>query len=361
MAATHASFPFTIPLHPQLIEIDIVNMDYCDYGTAGYGPARFHPDANLKEPSAPFGLSAKLPFVHHGAGKSMLRSTRKRLNALAIFLSILIPWLLFCVVFMLVSFQSHYYHPAETYVIVAVLFFLTVPGFAFMSYLTKLRKEKENHDDHEPMWYGFITLTCLLAMVVAVILGWNNFTMRMQWLYDLQNLATFHDIDPANYVGQQLVDAGLVQFSADTHLDVKKSMGFKNIDMYCAAPIVSNHTGPRSFHDFWAVGKNCCSGRMADFNCKDAQRIGNMGGFRLMEDAERPFYRLAVQQAEAMYGIFTRKPLFFIWTEDPIGLVKETEHNAHLMYLFGILGALIVQIFLVVSATLVFAKVFPQR
>ena len=72
---------------------------------------------------------------------------------------------------------------------------------------------------------------------------------------------------PNRMLGQQLLDAGIVQFAPGSQLDVKKSMGFKNGELYCVAPIVFGTASPVSY-DFWAVGKDCCSGSQADFSCR---------------------------------------------------------------------------------------------
>lgn len=308
---------------------------------------------------APHGLSIRLPCCFR-INHSIFRSNRKQLNGVAIIVSALVPWVIFCLVYALVSFYVHYQTPITCWVCVVALFLVSVGTCGVLFQLARIRRERETEAEREPMWYGFLCATCFIGVVAGVVLGSRIFGPMCE-VYDFQNLATYHNVDPSHYVGQQLVDAGRVQFSARSHLDIGKSMGFKNVDIYCVAPIVSPETTPQTYLDFWAIGKNCCSGVTSDFHCDGYNNSLARGGLRLLDDASRPFYRLAVQQAEATYNIRSHKPLFFVWGEDPVRHTNGLQHNAYQTYILGVSAAFCVQLFLVVTASLVFAKIFPMR
>lgn len=311
---------------------------------------------------APFGLSLKLPWWRREF--SVFRTNRKRLNAVAIMVCIFLPWALFCLVYALSSFTIRYRHETFCWIVIAMLFLVFVGSTGFLALVQGIRRrkltEEELASEYEPMWYTFLCATVTLAIVSATILGSTNFDTYMQKYYDIENLATYKDIDPSQFVGQQLVDAGRVIFKEMTYVDTTKSMAFKKTDLYCVAPIVMAKANA-TYTDFWAVGTNCCSGNQADFHCNGYLDLNTRGGIRLMSDNERPFYRLAVQQAEATYKLHTRKPLFFHFGPNPIEWSDDLQKNGHTNCYNSIFAALCVQCFLVAAATLVVAKWLPSR
>merc|ERR1740123_2703950 len=137
------------------------------------------------------------------------------------------------------------------------------------------------------------------------------------------------------------MDAGRVVFSPGSSLDVSKAMGFRNEDTYCVAPVASGSVqghAPLASYDFWAVGKNCCSGSAGDFRCGwyDAKRA--RGGVRMVRDEDRAFYRLAVQQAQSTFQIKSVHPLFFHWVEDPNAEIERDRLNGYRFVLIGMFG-----------------------
>jgi len=290
---------------------------------------------------------------------AFVRGPRRRINFLPVAIAFFGPWVLFAVVYGAMTFSMHYEQPSLVFIIVN-LGFIVVIGVGLAA-LSGWRKKAARDPHYEPSWLAFMFVTMLVGWAVAMVLGDINYNQNMKPFYDLMNLNNYPDVDPAAMRGQMVMDAGRITFTADTHLDLTRSIGFKRNDVYCVAPVSkANRTkgGMQilSNYDFWAVGINCCSGNEPDFHCGQYSNGNAHGGIRLMHDDERPFYRLAVEQAEAAYNIKATHPLFFHWKADPQAEVNSYREEGLKNYLIGVFMFCSIQLFLVVAATLVFAR-----
>jgi len=283
-----------------------------------------------------------------------VKGQRRRLNVVAILTALFAPWLLFIFVYGVISFSIHYKQPYLAYMLVG----LAAGGcLVAISYAAKACAKKNFEATYQPSWYVFIAVSCVVAFVLAALAGENNYYQYMQPYYNYINLARYTDIDTNAYLGQQLMDAGQIEFRKGTGLDLGRSMGFKNKDIYCVAPIMTkgNSAAPLSV-DFWAVGKNCCSGVSADFHCSGFSDPHATGVIRMMHDEERPFYRLAVQQAEATYHMTASHPLFFEWVHNAEEGVNSFAHKGWMSCFLWICSYFTLQAFLTMTTTLAFSK-----
>lgn len=302
------------------------------YGSAPWSTARFHGKAN----------------------GGFIRGKRFSLNMLPVGLNLLLPWGLFTVVFAAMSFSVHYEHASITYGIIGVaLLGILLSGFYVFE--LRVRKHYYSEADRAPSWIVFLFVTLAVSLVTALILGDWNYKVNTKPYYDMNNLGKYTDIDATRMRGQQLMDAGIVDFANGSRIDVSKSMGFKNSKMYCVAPIsLGNET--LSTYDFWAVGTDCCSGYQADFHCTGFNDPRTNGGLRLVRESDRPFFRLAVQQAEATHQIRAVHPLFFHWVQDPRSVVEGWRSDGRRYFLAGTMVFFVVQAFLVAVALISFSK-----
>eukprot|EP00448_Togula_jolla_P001904 CAMPEP_0170612060 /NCGR_PEP_ID=MMETSP0224-20130122/23524_1 /TAXON_ID=285029 /ORGANISM="Togula jolla, Strain CCCM 725" /LENGTH=422 /DNA_ID=CAMNT_0010937543 /DNA_START=70 /DNA_END=1338 /DNA_ORIENTATION=- len=319
--------------------------------------------------SGAYGSVKAQPYdLEHAARHPIFKiPARRKMNLWAILLSLILPWLVFVVVVSVMAFKIRYRHPYLAFAaviccIIGVIYFACFAGYGY--------REKVRSDSHEPTWYIFAFITSLLALVLGLILGcyiWSHFSMQY---YDSSTLKVYGldsgnstssggsvggftagggatsgsgaagangvgsggGIDPVMATGTQLLDAGIVFFSQGSYIDVSKAMSFGSDPSYCVAPITRGNI-PVDTYDFWAVGENCCghaalpksapqmpppADEAPTFKCGEYDNPYARAGLRAMGGASRPYYRLAVTQAEAAYNIKAHRPVFFFWMEDPI-------------------------------------------
>lgn len=288
---------------------------------------------------------------------------RRRLNVVAICISLFVPWLLFCFTCWIVSFSVHYSAPGLSYTLVALslLFVLFLGMFAWNAW--RARKHDPSHT--EPTWYIFLFLTSLLAWILAMYVGVNNFYYHMEPFFGITNMRAYKGVNPAMSHGQRLMDAGMIEFTEGAHIDFDRAMSFRNKETYCVAPIVQKNSsdhGPPASYDFWAVGLNCCCGdtvRASNFQCGEYDNLKANGVVRLMHDEHRAFYRLAVQQAVGAFSIKAEHPLFFHWVQDPVAVTESYRWEGHRQFLLWMYLHFMLQIILVVLAGLTFNNMAP--
>lgn len=326
-------------------------------GDAGYGAATLrHGLGKRFQEGGTVLTGTKTPF---------LVAFRRSLNALAILLSLFIPWLIGLVVCWALSSKVHYYQPWLTWGIVALV--ASIILYFFLRALEAIW-EKTRRGLHVPSWYIFVFLTSLFLFISGCYLGNYIYKTCTKPNLMLLDLTTYSDIDTSRMSGAQMMDVGLIHFTEDTQLDLTRTMGFKDRDMYCVAPIVTG-VFTQGTYDFWAIGKNCCSppplpGLGRSYHCGAFNQPNITSAIRLLEDRDRPFYRLAVQQAEARYSINARHPLFFTWGgPEDLGFDGSDNGNnvcgrgglgGNRLFETGAFGSFFLQLFLVLTASIAF-------
>lgn len=289
----------------------------------------------------------------------MARSQRQRLSSGGLACAFFVPWLYFCALYAVVAFGLHFTRPVFMWFTVFVGFGTILLCFIGAAWLA-VEARRRGDADREPTWMLFVSLSMVLAFVAGIVLGNTNFNTYMKEYYELNNLNVYKQVNPATARGQTLMDAAQMEFTNNTILDVRRSMGFKNLDIYCVAPIVpANEAGPLPMesYDFWAVGLDCCSTGMADFHCGEYDSPGRShGGLRVMEDEHRAFFRLAVQQAETAYNIKATHPLFLYWVRDPAGEMEQYRDEGYMWYFLGMIFHFLFQLVSVAFAARAFSK-----
>jgi len=302
-----------------------------------------------------FGASYQPTSQYGGAPPLPPRKRPSRLNFAAICLCLFVPWLLFCLMYAVMSFSLHYNDKLTCYLCVFI-------GFLIVVGVCKLAFDSTQKTDAsaDPSWFVFLAVASLIAWVAGVALGDMNFFYNMEPFYDVSNLNSYPSVDPSSTPGQQLMDAGRMTFVSGSRLDVKKAMGFRNLEVYCVAPIVKGNAttsqGAVASYDFWAVGLNCCSGAQGNFACGEFNNPHASSGLRVMRKDQSTFYRLAVKQAEAAYGIKAKHPVFLYWMQDPLLEIAAYMDEGMKFYIFGVFTFFAFLLFLILVAVVIFSK-----
>jgi hypothetical protein len=281
----------------------------------------------------------------------------KRINVVGIFAGLFVPWLLFTLVMAVLTFHLHFKMPQLCWVLAGVGI---VVALAFGGLAVQKANQLIAHDPkYFPTWYAFIFITGFIGVVLGALLGNSNFWHNMKAYYELQNLNDYSLVDPTRMKGQQMMDAGRVQFLVNSTVDTRRAYAFQNVETYCVAPITVESSAlgsptPLFSYDFWAVGMNCCSGdattanpMAVNFSCGPVGDLSAHEGVRWMKDSERGFLRLAVQQAESAHKITAIHPLFFHWTANAVEDVYNYKATGYKWFAEGMVIFFVVQVCLV--------------
>jgi|Transcript_10194 hypothetical protein len=302
--------------------------------------------------------SLSQPYGDYGASKGVVRRQRQRMNLVPVCQCLFVPWLTFCVVYAITTFRIHYDWPWACWLLVGVFSLVTlmIGTHAASNTIAKIKNEHAK----EPSWTVFLFISMVIAISLGSILGTMNFHSFMQRYYDYENLNQYMSVDVTKMRGAELMDGGRLNFINGTNLDTRKALGFKNADTYCVAPIsmTSAKGVPAELftYDFWAVGVNCCSGDVSDFKCGEYNNPKARAGLRVLEDETRAFYRLAVQQAEAMFHIRADHPLFLYWGEDASEEMQSWKDEGYKFFCLALLVHFFWQLFVVILGVLGFRK-----
>eukprot|EP00419_Tripos_fusus_P038892 CAMPEP_0172781186 /NCGR_PEP_ID=MMETSP1074-20121228/203302_1 /TAXON_ID=2916 /ORGANISM="Ceratium fusus, Strain PA161109" /LENGTH=317 /DNA_ID=CAMNT_0013618163 /DNA_START=86 /DNA_END=1035 /DNA_ORIENTATION=+ len=279
------------------------------------------------------------------------RRQKRGTNIVTTVFALFVPFIIFTTVFAVMSFIVQWKSPQVALAICGLVFVIVLA----LGYLAVDSMRGGIQDGLGANWYIFTFLSSFLAWSFGITAGGANFARNMQPFYDVYNLNSYPAVDPSQVRGQQLMDAGRMVFKPGSQLDLRYSMGFRNVDLYCVAPVAMSNSTQNQLptmanYDFWAVGLNCCSGESPDFHCGEFSNPHAHSGLRLMRDNLRPFFRLAVKQAEAAYNIKAMHPIFLYWLQDPALEMRAYQEEGYKYFTLGLFAHFSLQLFLVVAA-----------
>jgi len=309
------------------------------------------------EVSKPLNLTMPVGYGARHGGEGGMAVTRRQQNKSHLFferwringpilvkaiIALLVPPLIFFWTTTLLSFYPHFKYPQRVWptAFIAILPVFVSSYFAFRNWKMGL----------DTRWACSSTALFIIAFAAGLLLGDMNYLTNFHHFYFISALKSYSNIKPADISGTQLMDAGRVQFAEGTKLLINMGMSFTIWDTYCVAPIGTagaNGEATLASYDLWAVGKNCCRSDNPTFACGEYQNLNAKSGLRQTNEGERLYYALAVQQAEAAYGITARHPVFFHWVEDADSTMQTYFNHGFRMWVFTIFCHMVVNSFAV--------------
>lgn len=300
----------------------------------------------------PTGAAAPTRAPLHGES-----SRRARIDFGQVLINMVLPVSIFAITYAVLSFKLHYDSWLLSWTIVLCC---VLPVVCVWSLSRKAFNEEDSVQGH---WMTLQWSLCLCAWLLAVVLGIMNYSTNMKPFYDLGGLNYAASVDPS-LSGGSYIDAGRMLFLPGSHLDTSRSMSVRIAKTYCVAPVVNPNVQANATreYDFWAVGVDCCSSTQPQkqWNCGDINNKFASAGMRLMSEQSRPFYRMAVQEAEAAYKIRAKHPIFIEWMQDPAREMASWRDNGMRCYLEGVSSVVVLMFFVSITAGLFFSRASMQ-
>jgi len=191
-----------------------------------------------------------------------------------------------------------------------------------------------------PNFLRVLGVYCIFATGIGVSLGFYTFDKYVSPFTVYREGRWYNNVLPSDHPGAKK-DGGILTFSFDTYIDPVKGVGFRNGDLFCVAPIVSQNADRNV--GYWAVGKNCCRPRGL-FKCGDAWNENAKSAMMMyetgsLEVGDMTFYKKAVEEAAAAYEFTVpEEPTFVRWVADPEAEL-EALHAGAVRFLWYGLGA----------------------
>jgi len=281
-----------------------------------------------------------------------------RIDFSLIFINVFLPVATFAAAFLALSFKLQY----DMWFLAWIVALAALLPAVYVGFQMKKAFHKEGSNSTHGRWLRLLFIFCICAWVAGAILGEANFTSNLQPYYDMQGLNYYTSVD-ASKSGQSHIDAGRLMFQAGTHVQLKRAMGVHISSTYCVAPIVNpNVPFAEREYDYWAVGMDCCSSvqPQQDWHCGEVNNHLALGGMRLMSDAPRSFYRMAVQEAEATYKMKASHPIFLEWMQDPAAKMASWRDAGMRFFIKCLFSFIVLMFFLAFSASLYFSRAFSE-
>jgi hypothetical protein len=195
-------------------------------------------------------------------------------------------------------------------------------------------------------------LLCFLAICLGTALGQQGWNLAFRQVFWLSTGSQYLPTSASTAAGSR-IDAAVLAFRNETtgpidftSVDADRSVGFKDGDIFCVAPILSPTmaSSDNTRVNYWAIGINCCQ-LSGSFTC-DASR-DPAGGYGVVQldggfpcpSCNQDNFRQAVLKAQAIHGVVSAPDAIFVrYVSSPT--------NVKLLAIFFAVGYLLLTAFL---------------
>jgi len=155
-------------------------------------------------------------------------------------------------------------------------------GLAFMIALGVMVVGVTTHKKSKKPFFaiGVLMIIAVVSGLLACEHGWNECWRQWWWMHTGRQLGA-----SASTPAEAAADASFLKFdnvkngTAWTSADTSRAAGYRNGDIYCAAPILDPTlaSGDIMRVQYWAIGINCCD-NFGSFTCDSSREIqGSVG------------------------------------------------------------------------------------
>jgi len=221
-------------------------------------------------------------------------------------------WVVFSIICLLFGFS---YHDSKVVVWTLILLGGGVLVIVILQHMRQYNKSSTARDT------VIIASWLLAAVVLGTVVGYVSYDCCIGEYWLSQRLEARENVLPSEPAGAY-ANAGEIIFADEARVDASKSVGFKDTETFCVAPIASD--APLDTVQFWAAGIDCCGAR-GSFACDDSWNpkahagvvINNISN-ALMRSDIRGKYLKAIKLAEVTYAIASvKEPILVRWVANP--------------------------------------------
>jgi len=183
------------------------------------------------------------------------------------------PFLVYVLILFITTFMF-YREPVACQLVFVVVLVMCLLQYTMVQYCIRKKAAR---------WKGQVGKFGALAALIGLCVGLAIHYKWMLFYNKYSNMKKYTNVAPLQ-PALQFEDAGTLQFTSGTSIDVTRAVGYRHIRSsrtLCVAPVVSQQMTSTDEIVFFAVGVNCCGWR-ASFHCGD--NTGQSGILMLAPD-----------------------------------------------------------------------------